>query len=177
MWARIKDQPAVGKLIAKYDQLPSRDRQALVVLVVALLLAVLYFAVWAPASAFNEKARASRENAGELLAWMQANEATIKRLGSSGAPASGSANANKPESGRELMALVTRSAGEAGLALQRFEPSGDSAIRVWLEGVPFAEVAAWLETMNGNHGVIIDQASMDRGKEPGTVSVRLTLAI
>ena len=57
MRARIKDQPAVGKLIAKYDQLPSRDRQALVVLVVALLLAVLYFAVWAPASAFNEKPR------------------------------------------------------------------------------------------------------------------------
>src|SRR5690606_7875027 len=120
MWAKIEAQPAVGKLIAKYDQLPSRDRQALVVLVVALLLAVLYFAIWAPASAFNEKAQASRENAGELLAWMQANEATIERLSSTGAPAGGSASADKPESGRELMALVTRSAGEAGLALQRF---------------------------------------------------------
>ena len=62
-------------------------------LVVALLLAVLYFAVWAPA--FNEKAQASRENAGELLAWMQANEATIKRLGSTGAPAGSSATADK----------------------------------------------------------------------------------
>jgi general secretion pathway protein M len=178
MWAKIKDQPAVGKLIAKYDQLPSRDRQALLVLVVALLLAVLYFAVWAPASAFNEKAQASRENAAELLAWMQANEATIKRLGSGGATTNGAnAAVDKPESGRELMALVTRSAGEAGLALQRFEPSGDDAIRVWLEGVPFADVAAWLERLNGNHAVIIDQAAMDRGNEPGTVSVRLTLAI
>lgn len=164
-------------MIAKYDQLPSRDQQALIFLVIAVLLAVLYFAVWAPASAFNDKAQASRENAGELLAWMQANEATIKRLGSAGSPDSGSANVDKPESGRELMTLVTRSAGEAGLALQRFEPSGDAAIRVWLEGVPFAEVAAWLERMNGNHGVIIDQAAMDRGNEPGTVSVRLTLAI
>ncbi|HBC34601.1 MAG TPA: type II secretion system protein M, partial [Marinobacter adhaerens] len=79
--------------------------------------------------------------------------------------------------GRALMALVTRSAGEAGLSLQRFEPSGEDAIRVWLENVPFAEVAAWLERLNGNHGVVIDQAAMDRASEPGRVSVRLTLAI
>src|SRR5690606_40782720 len=105
MWSKIKDQPAVGKMIAKYDQLPSRDQQALIFLVIAVLLAVLYFAVWAPASAFNDKAQASRENAGELLAWMQANEATIKRLGSAGSPDSGSANVDKPESGRELMTL------------------------------------------------------------------------
>ena len=32
MFSRIKDQPAVGKLIAQYDQLPRRDQQALVVL-------------------------------------------------------------------------------------------------------------------------------------------------
>ena len=46
-----------------------------------------------------------------------------------------------------------------------------------VENVPFAEVAAWLERLNGNHGVVIDQAAMDRASEPGRVSVRLTLAI
>ena len=75
------------------------------------------------------------------------------------------------------MALVTRSAGEAGLTLQRFEPSGDSAIRVWMENVAYAEVAAWLERLNTEHGVVIDQAAMDRKDSPGVVSVRLTLAI
>ncbi|HLV77035.1 MAG TPA: type II secretion system protein M [Marinobacter sp.] len=177
MWAKIKEQPAVGKLVARYDQLPLRDRQALLVLSVALLLAVLYFMVWAPVTSFNDRAQASRDNATELLAWMQANQTTIQRLGTGSGASGGPAAANRPESGRELMALVTRSAGESGLALQRFEPSGDSAIRVWLEGVPFADVAAWLERMYSNHGVIIDQAAMDRGNEPGTVSVRLTLAI
>ncbi len=43
------------------------------------------------------------------------------------------------------MALVTRSAGEAGLSLQRaLSPGGRIAIRVWPENAPFAEVAAWL---------------------------------
>lgn len=177
MWSKIKDQPAIGKLIARYDQLPARDRQALTVLAVALFLAVIYFVIWAPAVAFNDRAESARENAGELLAWMQANEATIKGLGASGGAGAEASGVDKPENGRALMSLVTRSAGEAGLALQRFEPSGDDAIRVWLEGVPFADVAAWLERMNGDHGVIIDQAAMDRGNEPGTVSVRLTLAI
>lgn len=175
MLSRIKDQPAVGKLIAQYDQLPRRDQQALMVLAVALFLAILYFAIWRPAAAFHEQAESARDNAGELLAWMQANEQTIQRLGNAGA--STATAVNRPEDGRALMALVTRSAGEAGLSLQRFEPSGENAIRVWLENAPFAEVAAWLENLNGNHGVIIDQAAMDRASEPGRVSVRLTLTL
>ena len=50
MFSRIKDQPAVGKLIAQYDQLPRRDQQALVVLAIAVFLGLLYFAVWRPAA-------------------------------------------------------------------------------------------------------------------------------
>ncbi|KEF32474.1 General secretion pathway protein M [Marinobacter nitratireducens] len=176
MFEKLKDQPAVGKLIAQYDQLPRRDQQALMVLALAVFLGVLYFAIWRPAMAFSEKAEAQRENAGELLAWMQANESTIKRLGSAGTGSSAS-TANAPADGRALMALVTRSAREGGLSLQRFEPSGDDAIRVWIEDAPFAEVAAWLESLKSNHGVIIDQAAMDRSREPGLVSARLTLAI
>ncbi|WP_323751055.1 type II secretion system protein M [Marinobacter sp.] len=177
MFQRLKDQPAVGKLIARYDQLPQRDRQALTVLLIALAIAILYFAVWRPITDYRNSAEASRENAGELLAWMQANEATIQRLGNGGAGSSSSSVADRPADGRALMALVTRSAGEAGLSLQRFEPSGSNAIRVWMEGVPYADVAAWLERLDAQHGVLIDQAAMDKGNEPGIVSVRLTLAI
>lgn len=176
MFSRIKDQPAVGKLIAQYDQLPRRDQQALTVLAIAVFLGILYFAVWRPAADFYQQSVDARDTAGELLAWMQANQQSIERLGSSGSSPTG-ATADRPENGRALMALVTRSAGEAGLSLQRFEPGGEDAIRVWLENAPFAEVAAWLERLNGNHGVIIDQASMDRSGEPGRISVRLTLTI
>ncbi len=175
MFQKLKDQPAVGKLIAQYDQLPRRDQQALTVLIVAVLLGLLYFAIWLPASSFHDSAKAERENAAELLAWMQANQATIQRLG--GAGAESGQGASDVADGRALMALVTRSARESGLSLQRFEPSGENAIRVWLEDAPYAEFAAWLERLNSNHGVIIDQAAMDRGDEPGQVSVRLTLTI
>jgi len=175
MLTKLKEQPAVEKLIAQYDQLPRRDQQALTVLAIAVLLGLLYFAVWRPVAGFHDQAASARENAEELLAWMQANEASLERLSGQGATAGTSADA--PEDGRALMALVTRSAGDSGLSLQRFEPSGSDAIRVWLEDVPFAGVAAWLEDLSSNHGVVIDQASMDRQDEPGMVSVRLTLTI
>lgn len=175
MFEKIKDQPAVGKLITQYDQMPRRDQQALTVLAIAVFVGILYFAIWQPASEFHDNAIAERQNAAELLAWMEANETTIKRLGTAGGQ-TGQGSADLAD-GRALMALVTGSAREAGLSLQRFEPSGENAIRVWLEDVPFAEVAAWLERLNSGHGVIVDQASMDRADEPGRVSVRLTLAI
>ncbi|AXS81822.1 type II secretion system protein GspM [Marinobacter sp. Arc7-DN-1] len=176
MLSRIEDQPVVGKLIAQYDQLPRRDQQALIVLAIAVFIGILYFAVWRPSAEFHDQSLSARDNAAELLAWMQANEQTIQRLGNSGR-GTASAAADKPEDGRALMALVTRSAGEAGLSLQRFEPGGEGAIRVWLENAPFAEVAAWLENLNTNHGVMVDQAAVDRASEPGRVSARFTLTI
>lgn len=176
MLDKIKEQPAVGKLIAQYDQLPRRDQQALSVLAVAIILGILYFGIWRPATGFHNEAVDARERATELLAWLEANRQSLERLSSSGA-SQGAAGADTPADGRALMALVTRSASEAGLSLQRFEPSGEDAIRVWLEGARFTEVASWLERLNTGHGVQIDQASMDRQNDPGIVSVRLTLTI
>lgn len=177
MWSFIKRQPAIGKLIARYDQLPARDRQALVVLALALLLAVLYFVVWRPAAAFHEQAHDSRESAQELLAWMQSNEAAIQALGAADGAGAGANDRQRPADGRALMALITRTADEADLSLQRFEPAGEDTVRVWMEAVPFTAVAAWLEQLADGHGVIIDQASVDRADAPGIVSVRLALTI
>lgn len=173
---RLKEFPIVGRLTAQYDQLPRRDQQALMVLGIAVFLGLLYFAIWRPAASYHDNAVSSRENAEELLAWMDANRASLQRL-SGGVSGASSANVDKPADGRALMALVTRSAGESGLSLQRFEPSGNDAIRVWLDGVPFGQVASWLEILNQDNGVEIEQASMDRQNEPGRVSVRLTLTL
>ena len=175
MLERLKDLPAVRKLIAQYDHLPRRDQQALGLLTIALLIGLVYFALWRPVVDYHDEGVRSRENASELLAWLQANRQTLNRL--SGTNTGQSSSGSKPQSGRELMALVTRTAGESGLALQRFEPSGEDAIRVWIDGVPFSQVASWLEMLGTNNGVEIEQASMDRQSEPGRVSVRLTLTI
>lgn len=175
MWNRLSDYPPVQKLVTQYDQLPRRDQQALTLLAVAVMLAIVYFAIWRPAVAYREDAEAARDNAAELVSWMQANQARIQQLAQS--QNKGGSSTSKLSDSRALMSTVTRSAGEAGLTLQRFEPSGERAIRVWLEKVPFNQVAAWLEKLTTDYGIQIDQAALDRGDNPGMVSVRLTLQI
>lgn len=174
MLAKVKEHPSVTRLVARYNQLPRRDQQMLKVLVVALALAILYFAVWQPVADYRKNAEAARDSASALLGWMQENRQSIRGLASAGQQSTGS---SQIADGRALMATVTQTARESGLSLQRFEPSGDTAIRVWMEDVPFAQVAAWLEQLNQDYGIVIDQAAMDRRNNPGVVSVRLTLAI
>lgn len=163
------------RMIAQYDHLPRRDQQALGVLMLAVLLAIVYFAIWRPAADYHRDAAAAREQAAELLTWMQANQSRIQQLAQS--RDQGKSTSSQLNDSRALMSTVTRSASEAGLTLQRFEPSGEQAIRVWLEQVPFNQVAAWLEQLTGEYGIQIDQAALDRGETPGMVSVRLTLKI
>ena len=170
MWPRIRDRSGLGKLIARYDQLAARDRRALALLAVALLLAVLYFGVWQPVAGFYQEARASHDSAQELVAWMQAKQPQLEKLAAAG-------RGDKPTDRRALIALVTRLADEEGLVLQRFEPSGNQAVRLWLEPAEFARVARWLERLTVDHGVLVDQAGLDRDEVPGMVRARLTLAI
>ena len=146
------------------------------VLAIALLLAALYFMVWRPAAQFQEQAAAQHKSARELLAWMQSNQPAIRSL-AAGDAFQTNGSTDKPADGRALMALVNRTARESELALQRFEPGGENSVRLWLDSAPFAEVAAWLEQLVDEYGVVIDQATMDRTDEPGVVSVRLTLTI
>lgn len=174
MFAKLKEHPALGKLIAQYDHLPKRDQQALNVLLIALVIAVIYFGIWRPAAGFHDRAEASRDNAEQLLAWMSANRQAIQTLAQAGNR--GAASSQITDS-RALMSTVTRSAGEAGLSLNRFEPSGEDAIRVWLENVPFQSIASWIERLNDEFGIRVDQASFDRQDSPGIVSARLTLSI
>lgn len=175
MISNLRENPSVKRMVARYDQLPRRDQQALKLMTVVVLAALIWFAIWQPVDQYHDQAVEDRQNAAELLAWMQENQVTIREL--SGNSSSAGNSAQKPADGRELMATVTSTAREAGLDLQRFEPSGDQAIRVWLENVPFTQVAAWLEGLSSNHGILIDQAALDRRETPGIVSVRLTLAI
>ncbi|MCH8498624.1 MAG: type II secretion system protein M [Marinobacter sp.] len=174
MMDQLRKLPAVQKLIAQYDQLPSRDQKALQVLAVAMAIVLLFLLVWRPVTGFHQSAVADREHAENLLAWMESNRPRLQGLAAAGQP--GTTSSSITDS-RMLMSTVTRSAGEAGLSLQRFEPSGEQAIRVWMERVPFNAVAAWLEQLNSQHGIVIDQVAMDRSDTPGIVSVRLTLQI
>ena len=68
MFAKLMESPSVKRLITKYDHLPRRDQQALKLMIVAVLLALVYFAIWRPIDQYHDQALASRQSAEELLA-------------------------------------------------------------------------------------------------------------
>lgn len=178
MLEKLKKQAGVRKLQVQYLLLPPRDQKALRWLVVALLAGFLYFALWLPATRYHDHAETSRLNAAQLLTWMNSNAASISTLaGASRVDAGADTAINKPADSRALMGLVTGSARESGLVLQRFEPSGDNSVRIWMDNVPFSDVASWLETLSVENGVVIDQAALEKTDEEGNVTARLTLGL
>lgn len=171
---KLKTNPSIQKLITQYDHLPRRDQMALKVLSAAVFLFLIYFVIWRPAADFRQNALEERESAAALVGWLDQNRTEIAAIGQSNAPSGASSTISDT---RSLMATVTSSANAAGLSLQRFEPSGETGMRVWIEDAPFRIVAGWLDQLSKQYGIIIDQAAMDRDDVPGVVSVRLTLQI
>ena len=82
-----------------------------------------------------------------------------------------------PRAVRSLFALVDSSAREAGLmtAQTRVEPLGEDRVRVTMEGTNFDQMAAWLETLDRNESVDINEWSVDRALVPGLVNATMTL--
>lgn len=172
MLNRLRTSPLVLKAVAAFDQLPTRDQRALQLLGAALLIFILFFGIWRPAHEFHLRGARDLAQAQELVSWMHAHEAEARQLARNGQQ-----SAATVVDSRSLLTTVTTSAQQSGLALQRFEPSGERGMRVWLEDVPFTTLAAWLEKLDRQYGIKVDQASIDRGQTPGLVTARLTLKI
>jgi len=169
---KLAKHPTVEKLQRRYDQLPMRDRRALQGLTVAIVLALLYVLIWLPISDFRDNAMAEAERAEDRLAWIQSREAQLRQIA-----AAGDSSRGADLGGGDFLTTVTNSAQNAGLSLQRFEPSGSSSMRIWLEGVAFDELIQWLSHLRSEYGVAVDQAGLERTGDPGRVNARLTLEI
>ncbi|XOZ34189.1 type II secretion system protein GspM [Halomonadaceae bacterium KBTZ08] len=171
MLEAIRKTPAVRSAITQYEQLSQRDRRALQIMIGALALAFLYLAVWRPIVDYRNEGYERMQQARERVAWISAREQDLERIAQVG-------NAKQQGSlgDADLLKTVTESAKRSELPLQRFEPSGDKAMRLWLEAVPFTELTQWLAHLQSKYGLAVDQASLDRTDKPGLVDARLTLA-
>lgn len=170
MREKIRAIPAVRNAISQYDQLSHRDRRALQIMIFAVLVAVLYLAVWRPIHDFRDQGYERMQESRERVAWISAREQELESISEVEDDDDGGSLGDA-----DLLKTVTDSADRSGLPLQRFEPSGDEAMRLWLEEVPFTDLTQWLAHLKGEYGLSVDQASLDRTDEPGLVDARLTI--
>jgi len=151
-------------------QLEQRERRLLFLGLAAALAIALAGLVWMPLA--ERRAALAGQVAAQrnTLAWMREARARILDARRAGEPTS------RSESGGSLLSVVDTSVRQRGFGdnLRRAEPDGDSRVRVWLAGVDFDDLAAWLESLHAQSGVRTAEMSVTRA-EVDRVDARVTL--
>jgi general secretion pathway protein M len=149
--------------------LAPRERNLVYVAAGVLAVAIVLFAVVMPLHALSAKRSARIDKKGADLVWMRQVAPQIQAAAAAG----GGARANE-----SLVVLIDRTGREAGLgsALRDQSPSGEHGLRLRLEAAPFDVLVAWLASLQQQHGVTIEAATIDAAGAPGLVNASLTLA-
>ncbi len=155
-----------------FYNLPQRDQDALKYLSAAVVIVLIYLMIWLPVQNYTERAERAVERESETLAWIKQNEPAARELAARGGSGSTSNLA-----GQSFLSAVGNSAKQFQIELRRFEPEGDRKMRVWLERVPFNQMLLWLDSLEKQFGVQVEQISVDRDDTPGVVTARLTLIL
>jgi general secretion pathway protein M len=132
-----------------------------------LFVALIYGVLVLPIQTTHARmaARVAKKQAD--LAWMQ-------QRAPQAAAAAGMAQA---ASGESLVALIDRTAREAGLAsaLRDQNPTGDSGMHLRFESASFDALIAWLASLQQQYGVTVESATIG-GAAPGLVNATISLS-
>jgi len=143
-----------------------RDQLALMVLVTAVVLYSLVSFVLMPASAARSQMAANNTAA---LAQLARVEAKVSQLLDLRARSESGQNQN-------LSSTLSAAAQNAGLIVKRLQPNSRGEVQVRFESVEFDALLQWLQTIEGNEGLrIVDASVSDAGRSGGvnaTLQVR-----
>lgn len=160
---QLQQRARVSPLGQRWQQLPPRDRVALLGLGCFLLMALIYLALWQPLQRDLQHARDWYSQQRDLHAYLLAHADEARQS---------AANPQPQIDAEALHGLVTRSAQERGLSIERVD-SDASGVQVNLALAPFANVLAWLQQLQ-SQGVNFADVSLERGAN-GNVLTRLSL--
>ncbi|UUY07336.1 type II secretion system protein M [Pseudomonas sp. J452] len=146
--------------------LPARDRLALLVLGAFLAAALLYALVWLPIAGKLARADIYYQQQRQLYAYLLENSEqarqSLKTAKSQLAP-------------EQLQGLVTSTAQQHGLVLERFDSEGSGGLLITLTQAPFEPMLRWVTELEAK-GVALTEVSLEK-VATGKVDARLTLAL
>lgn len=151
-----------------FQRQSERDQLMLSILGGVLLVLLLWLLILMPAQRFAFESLENYRQASDDLAWMKAHAEQARALGPD--------SRQGREPGQSLLSVVSSTAGEHGLGIQRTEPATEGGVRVWMDAVPFNNLAGWLDELARRQGVLASQIDIQRAGAPGMVTVRLTLS-
>jgi general secretion pathway protein M len=106
----------------------------------------------------------------ELLVWMEQASREVQKIRGNRQGMSGAAGDDSP------LAIISKSAKEQrlGTSIKRIEPGEGHEVRLWLEGVIFADMMPWLTMLQERFALTVGDISVESDKDPGFVNARIT---
>lgn len=140
-----------------------RDRAALSLLAIALLIAVVVFGLITPVYKLKQSRLSELDSAQET--YRQLQDLAPLALAQGSQPSQ--------QATTDLNSEIRRQAARNGFEIQRFEPSGEG-LRVWIEDVRFNSVVLWLGALE-QKSISHSELTMEDRATAGLVSARVTL--
>lgn len=75
-----------------------------------------------------------------------------------------------------LLEWVTGAAAATNLKISRFQPEGESKVRIWLNDVDYEQSNALLQKLISDFDIRIESLIIDRTGTPGLVNIQCTLS-
>lgn len=148
-----------------------QERERLMVTLGAAFLAVMlvYAVLLHPYLASRKALQDDVQRQQALLTWMRPAALQIQSLRGqqpSGLPA-----------GQSMLAVVDRSAGDAGFggALKQVQTNSDGSVHVQMQAAGFDSLMRWLGDLHRQYGISVRDLNAQRSSTPGSVDASLTL--
>lgn len=150
-----------------WQRLDMRERRMLIAGGVIMAILLFYGLVWSPMQREVVRLRASVPQDRAKLQLMRVQALQISQL-----------RARAPGTNRSANVLTTleQAATARGIRrhIVRLEPEGAGGARVLIDETEFNQLLTWLSDLQ-EHGIRVEQATIQKKPNPGMVSVRLLL--
>lgn len=146
------------------ERFTPREQLSLLLMALAVIAWAGWMLLWTPLrDARNEMAQRNDATA-VVLQRVDAMVSEILTLRESGGGQRGN-----------LVALINRSTGAAGLAVSRLQPNSRGEVQVRFEAAAFDDLLAWLHRLENEEGVIVGEVAISRAGTPGRVNATVRL--
>ena len=165
-------QTIILSLRQRFEVLPSNDKRALLIMAAALAITVLYFFFFFTRD-YQQAAIVHYQDMSEDSRWIALNLPQIRMLANAAAQPGAIAGTEDAS----LINRATTSGKPFGIVFKRFQPEGETGLRLWIDGAEFDQLIRWVAALE-QQGILLDQLDIDKqSKLAGIVDARVLLSL
>lgn len=162
----------MAPLRQKFDQMPASDQRALLIMLAAIFLAVIYLSL-SLSSGYQQAAVKRYAYTQQDSRWVDANQAKLLELA---AARKKLLEKGSDEEGSSLINQATVSAKPFGITFKRFQPQDENGLRLWIEGAEFDMLMRWLAVLDEQNIKLNQLEIVKQEKQSGLAEARVLIS-